>query len=148
MTSSSVDATPDATGSAPAGQPQPSPRPGRTELGVIAVQDRVVGKIAAQAVLEVSDAGSPSRRLLGGAVPGLGANLNGGPKVSVDADLSVASVEVTVSVRWPASVPKVTAEVRRRIVDRLRDLTGLRVTDVRIHVSDLVTQTQTTSRVR
>ncbi|WP_375482040.1 Asp23/Gls24 family envelope stress response protein [uncultured Jatrophihabitans sp.] len=125
-----------------------SAHPGRTELGAISVEDRVVAKIAAQAVLEVPDAGTPARRVLGGAVPGLGANLGGAPKVDVDADLSVATIEVTVSVRWPASVPKVTAEVRRRIIDQLRDLTGLRVTDVRVHVSDLVTQTQTSARVR
>lgn len=124
--------------------------PGRNELGAVTLHERVVARIAAQAVTEVPDAGSASPRILGRSaqVPGIAqSRLGSAPKVSVDVDLSITSVEVTISVRWPASVPKVAAAVRARIVERLHSMTGLKVTDVRIHVSDLVTSTPAPPRV-
>ncbi|WP_375490176.1 Asp23/Gls24 family envelope stress response protein [uncultured Jatrophihabitans sp.] len=125
--------------------------PGRTDLGAVTIADRVVAKIVTRAVSEVPDAGSATRRILGrpASVHGLGSGqLGEAPKVSVDVDLSVTSVEVTISVRWPASVPEVTSAVRERIVHRLAELTGLTVADVRIHVSELLTRTAPARRVR
>ncbi|SHF56050.1 Uncharacterized conserved protein YloU, alkaline shock protein (Asp23) family [Jatrophihabitans endophyticus] len=128
-------------------------KPGRNELGRVTVHERVVGRIAARAATEVPHAGSAAPRLLGravsGAVPGVrGTQLGAAPKVAVDVDLSVATVEVAISVRWPASVPEVSAAVRARIIGRLKELTGLQVTDVRVHVTDLVTHVDAPPRVR
>lgn len=47
------------------------------------------------------------------------------------------AVELTVSVGWPQSVRQVTDEVRRRVRERVRALTGYEVADVDIVVADL-----------
>lgn len=127
-------------------------RAGRGEFGAVTVHDRVVAKIAAQAVTEVPDAGAAAPRLLGrtvGAVPGVRkSSLSGQPKVDVDVDFSVASIALTISVRWPACVADVTAAVRERVIERVTALTGLTLTDVRIQVADLVTRLDPPPRVR
>ena len=50
------------------------------------------------------------------------------------------ALDLSISVRWPASVPEVTSAVRDRVRRRVRALTGLTVSDVDISVTDLVTQ--------
>lgn len=132
---------------------EPPTRPGRNDLGAVTLADKVVSKITAQAVTEVPGAGSATPRILGRAVgsgvPGVRQTQSGRqPKVSVDVDLSVASIEISISVRWPASVPQVSAAVRAHVIERVAELTGLRIADVRIHVTDLITNVAAPPRVR
>ena len=67
-------------------------RPGRTDLGLISLDDRVVAKLAAQAALEISDAGAAAPRVLGRAVSGVGAlgvrqtSLSALPKATAEVD--------------------------------------------------------------
>jgi uncharacterized alkaline shock family protein YloU len=48
-------------------------------------------------------------------------------------------LDLSISVRWPASVPEVTSAVREHVRGRVHELTGLTVTEVSISVTDLVT---------
>jgi uncharacterized alkaline shock family protein YloU len=128
--------------------------PGRTSLGLISLNDRVVEKVAACAAAEVPDAGSSARRVLGHSLAGAGAlgtrqtSLSGLPKVSVDVDGSTVALDLSISVRWPASVPAVTRAVRDRVRRRVRALTGMTVLDVDISVTDLATRLAKPARVR
>ena len=139
--------------SAPAGL-EPAVRAGRNELGMISIADGVVSKIAAMAAAENPDAGAAAPRMLGRAVPGAGrlgvrgTDLEALPKISVDVDGSKAFVNLEISVRWPASVPEVTEQVRRHVRDRVRELTGLDVDEVHIVVTDLATDVTPPPRVR
>lgn len=133
--------------------PAEVPHAGRTELGTVRIDDRVVAKLAAHAAAEVPDAGAAAPRLLGRpfgpAVPGVSPSRLGGlPKVTVDVDLSVVTIALTISVRWPAAVPDVVAAVRERVSARIAELTGLTVTEVDIEVTDLVTHLDPPPRVR
>ena len=98
-----------------------SSRPGRTELGVITINDRVVEKMAARAAVEVPDAGAAAPRVLGRSVTGaaaLGArptSLTALPKSSADVNGSTVILDLSISVRWPASVPEVTSAVREHV---------------------------------
>ena len=127
---------------------------GRSELGSIIIADRVVTKIAACAAAEHPDVGAAASRMLGRAVPGAGylgvrgTDLDALPKTSVEVDGSKAFVTMEISVRWPASVLKVTEQVRRRVRDRVAELTGLQVDEVHIVVSDLATDLIPPPRVR
>ena len=127
---------------------------GRTELGTISIADGVVSKIAARAAAENRDAGAAAVRMLGRAVPGAGrlglrgTDLAGLPKTSVDVDGSKAFLTLEISVRWPASVPVVTEQVRSHLRRRVNDLTGLSVEEVHIVVADLVTDIARPPRVR
>lgn len=134
---------------------EPAVRSGRTELGTITIADGVVTKIAARAAAENPDAGASAARMLGRAVPAAGrlpgvrsADLDALPKTTVDVDGSKAYVSLELSVRWPASVPEVTAQVRRHVRGRVRELAGLDVDGVHIVVADLVTDITPPPRVR
>ena len=126
----------------------------RDELGSIVIADRVVTKIAACAAAEHSDAGAAAARMLGRTVPGGGylgvrdTDLDAPPKTSVQVDGSKAFVTMEISVRWPEPVLEVTEQVRRRVQDRVSELTGLQVDEVHIVVSDLATDLIPPPRVR
>ena len=143
------------TGTEPAELPDRTELSGRTELGSISIADGVVTKIAARAAAENPDAGASTARMLGRAVPVAGrlpgvrsADLDALPKTTVDVDGSKAYVSLELSVRWPASVPEVTAQVRRHVRGRVRELAGLDVDGVHIVVADLVTDITPPPRVR
>jgi uncharacterized alkaline shock family protein YloU len=130
-------------------------RSGRNELGMIKIDDRVVTKIAARAAAENPDAGTAAARMLGRAVPGAnqlpgvrGTDLQGLPKTSVQVDGSKAFVTLELAVRWPASIPEVTEQVRRQIRARVRELAGLEVDEVHIVVADLAVDISPPPRVR
>jgi uncharacterized alkaline shock family protein YloU len=143
------------TGTEPAELPGRTELSGRTELGSITIADGVVTKIAARAAAENPDAGASTARMLGRAVPVAGrlpgvrsADLDALPKTTVDVDGSKAYVSLELSVRWPVSVQEVTAQVRRHVRGRVRELAGLDVDEVHIVVADLVTDITPPPRVR
>lgn len=127
---------------------------GRTELGAIAIADGVVSKIAARAAIENPDAGAAATRVMGILVPGAGhlgvrgTDLNALPKTSVAVDGSSAFVDLELSVRWPANIAQVTAQVRDRVIERVHALTGITVEEVHITVAALATDIAAPSRVR
>ncbi len=127
---------------------------GRTELGMISIDDRGVEKMAACAGAEIPDAGGAAPRVLGRSMPGAGAfgarrtSLAALPKASADVDGSTVILDLSISVRWPASVPEVSSAVREHVRSRVSELTGLTVTEVAISVTDLVTRLAAPPRVR
>ncbi|OKI57853.1 Asp23/Gls24 family envelope stress response protein [Micromonospora sp. CB01531] len=127
--------------------------PAHGGLGRLHIHDRVVEKIAAQAAREVAEAGSARPRVLGRSLPGAGrfgirrADQGAAATASAAIEGSVTRIELSISVRWPASIPEVTARVRDRVRTRVSDLTGLRVQEVGITVTDLVTDRTPASRV-
>lgn len=133
--------------------PSVEARLGRSELGNISISSRVVQKLAARAAAEVPDAGAAAPRVMGRSVTTaarLGArqtSLAGLPKTSARVDGSTAVLDLSISIRWPASVPAVSSAVRDHVRARVTTLTGLDVTDVSISVTDLATGPQSTPRV-
>ena len=133
---------------------EPAVRAGRNELGTITIADGVVSKIAARAAAENPDAGAAAARMLGRAVPGAGhlgvrgTDLQALPKTSVEVDGSKAFVTLEISIRWPASVPDVTAQVRSHVRDRVKELAGLDVDEVHIVVAELATDIAPPPRAR
>lgn len=127
--------------------------PGRNELGVISLSERVVGRLAARAALEIADAGAAAPRVLGRSLPGAPAiglrptSLSALPKSRAEVDGSISRIELSISVRWPASVPAVTSAVRSHVIERVQQLTGLQISEVRIAVTDLVTHLDPPPRV-
>lgn len=135
-------------------QPEgPASGPGRNELGLISMNDRVVEKMAARAAIEIPDAGAAASRFLGHSMAGasaLGArqtSLTALPKASADVDGSLVNLDLSISVRWPASVPEVSSAVRENVRRRVSELTGLTVSEVSISVTALVTQLPAPPRV-
>lgn len=130
---------------ATAGTAVEPPLPDPADRGRLAIADRVVERVAARAVTEVDRATGAPRTVFGqplGAARG-----NTPPRVSARVDGDVVTVTVSMSVAWPAPVREVAAAVRRRVADRVAELTGLRVDSVDIDVPTLLTAAST-PRVR
>lgn len=151
----SAPAVPDASPRVPnASRTAPEPAAGRTELGTISIGDGVVAKIAARAAVEIPDAGAAASRVLGRSVPGAGhlgvraTDLDALPKTSAQVDGATTVIDMQISVRWPSSIAAVTAEVRQHVRERVGELTGLSVEEVRIVVGDLVAHITAPPRVR
>ncbi len=143
---------------------QPATGPGEqgigdTDLGLISVDDAVVAKLASRAAVEVDDVGAAAARVLGKELSGDG--LGGGrgklgvkssqigalPACSAQVDGSLAFVDLTISVRYPASVRQVAAAVREQVTSRVGQMTGLQIVEVDITVPALVRDLPRSQRV-
>jgi uncharacterized alkaline shock family protein YloU len=123
-------------------------------LGTIGISDDVVAKIAACAAVEIPDAGAAATRVMGRAIPGGGrlglraTDLAALPKTKAEIDGNSTFLSIELSIRWPASVPDTTAQVRRHVRERVQELAGLTVAEVDITVATLVTTVTPPPRVR
>jgi uncharacterized alkaline shock family protein YloU len=115
-------------------------------IGSISFSNAAVAKLAARAAVELPDIGAAAPRLLGRTIAGAGrmgipgTSLAGLPRTSAEVDGGDTFVELTISVRWPAPLPQVTAALARHLRERIHGLTGLAVADVRITVAALVAE--------
>ncbi|MFI7599383.1 Asp23/Gls24 family envelope stress response protein [Actinoplanes sp. NPDC049681] len=130
------------------------PEAAGAEIGRIIIADRVVEKIAAQAVLEVPDAGGAAPRVFGHAMPGAGhfgirrTGLRQAPKATADVDGRTVYLDLAIGTRWPVSLVQVSTQVREHVRTRVHDLTGLTVVEIRITITGLITGLAATDRVR
>jgi uncharacterized alkaline shock family protein YloU len=115
--------------------------------GAIRIKDDVVVKLAAYVASELHDIGAPSSRMA--RLPGGGgkADLRRRPNVTAHIDDALIHLDMVVSVHWPASVPQATAQLQQHLRDKVPQLTGLQVGEVRIHVADLITDAGSVARV-
>ncbi len=123
------------------GSRQGSPLKG--EMGNTTISNTVVSQIAgiaAQEVEEVQMAGGTSaavggllQSVAGGSTSG--GNLSRG--VSVEVGEEEAAVDLTMTVEYGQSIPRVTESARRNVINRVESLSGLRVTEVNITVNDV-----------
>ncbi len=119
---------------------------GADQRGTTTIADRVVERIAAQAVAEVDRAAGATRQLLGVSLGSTDETTRA--RVSATVDGGIVSVVVVLAVIWPHPVREVTREVRDHVSARVQELTGLRVADVDIEVAELLTSTTPRPRVR
>jgi uncharacterized alkaline shock family protein YloU len=112
--------------------------------GTNTISDTVVSKIAGIAAQEVEKIQMGGGRaaavtgflgsITGGGASG-GANLTSG--VSVEVGAEEAAVDLTLAVEYGIPIPQATQAVRRNVINRVENLTGLRVTEVTITVNDV-----------
>lgn len=111
--------------------------PLRTGRGDTIIQDTVVSKmvgIVAEEVDGVHKGGSASRAL--GGVTGAPGDLTRG--VTVEVGEVEAAVDITLSVDYGVSIPRVADAVRGNVIDRIENPLGLSVTEVNVTVADVV----------
>ncbi|HEX6499416.1 MAG TPA: Asp23/Gls24 family envelope stress response protein [Micromonosporaceae bacterium] len=122
-------------GGVPPALPDGDGLPPAEARGSLDLAERVVEKIATQAVSEIEYATGVSRQVLG-----VGRRRSRtSARVSAMVDGDIATVRITMSVVWPAPVPEVTQQVRDHVAARLVELTSLRVAEVDIEVAGLPT---------
>ncbi len=120
---------------------------GAEERGSLTIEDRVVERVASYAVSQVTGAAAAPRRVLGVAVGDAEPDRDAQVDARVDGDTAV--LEASIAVRWPLSIARVVADVRRRVVDEVTATTGLRVDHVDVEVVALTSPaTRDAARVR
>ncbi len=98
------------------------------------VEKKVVERIAAQAASESSQTGGVSGGFLGFGTQG---DLTARPATTVELVGKTATVKVDVTVAYPTPIREATDHVRRQVMDRVHELTGVEVTRVDITVTAL-----------
>jgi len=106
------------------------------QRGRTTIADRVVARVATQAVAEVARTGGAARQLIGIT---LGRQTGQGPaRVSARVDGNLAMIEMRLTLAYPAPVRSLTREVRGHIMERVASLTGIEVRHVDIEVARLL----------
>jgi uncharacterized alkaline shock family protein YloU len=106
------------------------------QRGRTTIADRVVTKVAAQAVSEVGQTGGVARQLIGITVGRQSGE--GTARVSVRIDGHLTMIELRLSLDYPAPVRTLTRQVRAHVMERVTGLTGLEVRHVDIEVARLL----------
>jgi uncharacterized alkaline shock family protein YloU len=120
---------------------QQRPRsPLESERGSTSIAEGVVSKIAGLAAREVEGiymGGSASRAARGllGSVPG-SQDLSRG--ISVEVGRIETAIDVTMGIEYGRNILQLAERVRDEITERVENLTGLRVTELNVTISDVV----------
>jgi uncharacterized alkaline shock family protein YloU len=120
--------------------------PLQSERGATTVGDAVVAKIVGIAAQEVEgvQTGGGTARAMGGfldRVPGAVSGIGGGSQtrgVSVEVGAEEAAADLSLAVEYGRQIPRTTEAVRNNVINRVENLTGLRVTEVNITVNDVL----------
>ena len=105
------------------------------DRGRLEIANVVVEKVAIAAAGEIDQVGGVARRVLG--VPAGRDDGEGRPQVSAKVTGQVASLDVRLTVMYPASVRATTEAVRDRVRDRVYAITEITVSRVDIAVTAL-----------
>lgn len=108
-------------------------RPARTR-GRLVIDKRVVERIASRAASESDATGGVSGGFLG---LGSHGDLSAAPTADVELVGQTAIVGLDLTVAYPVPIREVTDLVRRHVMERVLDLTGVEVTRVDITVAAL-----------
>lgn len=118
--------------SVPAAQGRLRPARDINDRGETVLSRRVLEKTASQVARDETFAGGSSGGFLG---IGARADLSARPDASVELAGNIASLKVTVGLPYPIALRQATEQLRRRITDRVSELTGVEVRQVDITVS-------------
>ena len=111
----------------------------KSDAGSTTISNTVVSQIAGIAAQEVEEAHMGG----GGAVGGLFRSVTGNPGNSLSRGVTVevgeeeTAVDLSMSVAYGQSIPRVSEAVRENVINRIESLTGLRVNEVNIQVTDV-----------
>lgn len=101
-------------------------------LGRLTIADEVFAAIAERAVVEVREPGSgspvPAVVLIGGRGKGVEAKLE---------DNETVRFSLRVSLRYGEPIPLVSQEIQERVVQRVGEMTGLRVSAVDVYIQEI-----------
>ena len=112
-----------------------------SERGTTTIEDAVVKRIAGRAANEVEGihmGGGASRAtggLLGRATGSSGGETRG---VSVEVGRIETAIDLTMAVDYDKNILQVVGRVREKVEEQIRSLTGLRITELNVTVSDIV----------
>lgn len=110
------------------------------EHGSTRIGDGVVSKIAGMAAGEVEGVymGGGASRTAGGVLESVTGSDSQKRGVSVEVGRTEAAIDLTVGIEYGRNILDLVGQVRNRITQRVESLTGLRVTELNVTVSDII----------
>ena len=111
-----------------------------SERGSTTLNDTVVSKLAGMAAGEVEGVymGGSASRNAGGLLDSVTGSQSQTRGVSVEVGRTEAAIDLTMGIEYGRNIMELVARVRGRITEQVQNLTGLRVTELNVTVSDIV----------
>ena len=108
------------------------------DIGTVQIADEVIAVIASLASTEVEGVVKMSGNITNEIVSMLGMkNLSQGVKVEIMGD--EVEVKLSLVLRYGVSIPKTSQEVQDKVKNAIETMTGLKVTNVNIHIAGIMT---------
>jgi uncharacterized alkaline shock family protein YloU len=121
--------------------------PLKSDMGTTTISNSVVSQIAGIAAQEVEKVqmGGGATAAVGGFLQSVTGSVTGSSSgggnfskgVSVEVGEEEAAIDLTMAVEYGQSIPRLTDAVRRNVINRVENLSGLSVTEVNIQVNDV-----------
>jgi uncharacterized alkaline shock family protein YloU len=110
------------------------------EHGSTRIGDAVVSRIAGLAAGEVEGVymGGAASRTAGGVLESVTGSDSQRRGVSVEVGRTEAAIDLTLGIEYGRNILDLVGQVRNRITQRVESLTGLRVTELNVTVSDII----------
>ena len=110
------------------------------ERGTTTISDGVVSKIAGMSAQEVEGVhmGGSASRTAGGLLGSITGSENQTRGVSVEVGKIETAIDLKMGIEYGKNILQSVEEVRRRITDRVQNMTGLRVTELNVTIADVV----------
>ncbi len=114
--------------------------PLQSERGSTIIEDGVVSRIAGMAAGEVEGVymGGSASRAVGGVLESITGSDSQKRGVSVEVGNVEVAIDLTMGIEYGRNILELVERVRNRITERVEDLTGLRVAELNVTVSDIV----------
>jgi uncharacterized alkaline shock family protein YloU len=111
-----------------------------SERGKTTISDTVVATIAGMAAQEVEGVhmGGSAARAAGGILGSITGSESQTRGVSVEVGTVEAAIDLTMGIEYGRDILRTVDEVRRRISDRLQNMTGLHVTEMNVTISEII----------
>ena len=110
------------------------------ERGSTTIRDGVVSRIAGMAAGEVDGVymGGSTSRTAGGVLESVTGSDSQKRGVSVEVGRTEAAIDLTMGIKYGRNIVDLVGQVRTRISQRVESLTGLRITELNVTVSDII----------
>ena len=111
-----------------------------SERGVTTIKDTVVSRIAGMAAREVEGVhmGGSASRTTGGILESITGSEGQTRGISVEVGRTEVAIDLKMGIEYGKNIPQTVEEVRRRITDRVQNMTGLKVVECNATISDIV----------
>lgn len=106
----------------------------------IQIANDVVAVIAGVAVSEVPGVASMSKGFAGGITEVLSGKKSLSKGIKVDADDKEVKIDVNIIVEYGSRIPDVAFEIQNRVKKSVENMTGLKVSEVNVHVQGVKTE--------
>ncbi len=109
----------------------------------IKISNDVIAVIAGVAASEVPGVAAMAGGLTGGLTEALKGKKNLAKGIKVEATETTANIDVNIIVEYGSRIPDVAFEIQNRVKKSVENMTGLKVTEVNVHVQGVNTQSLT-----